>query len=271
MKRSRYARSVIALPLVIALLVLVACGAPTAAPTTAPVAEMATALPTATTVVPPATPAPTATATAEPTTTPAPTVTAQPTATLAPTVTPSPQPVGAALPGTRYRTVQSSDGFIAVREQPTTSSDEMQRLPAGGEVVCVSFVDGEQLTLLGVTSNQWADCPDVGGYIFAPLLLNPSAAPPPPAAASPNDRDAIIAAVRAHIGNPGFTSTISEPCVDREHALTVVTADGGAADTVAALLRRGAAGWEVIYFGPGMILIFPEELVLLGIPVDFAC
>jgi hypothetical protein len=203
-----------------------------------------------------------ATATPLPTPIPAPTATPEPAATTA-----------AAVPTQRFRAIQSSDGFIAVREQPSTRSREVERIPSGGEVVCTGAVAGERLTLLGVTSDQWLSCPDVGGYIFAPLLIDLSAAPAAPTAAAVpfGERDAIIAAVRAHIGDPGFPYQVGEPCVDREHALAAITPDGNQADPGLVILRRGAAGWEVIYDGPGMIVMFPDELARLGVPADFAC
>lgn len=209
---------------------------------------------------------------AEPSGTTAPPVAVVSTATAIANPTPEPTTTtAAAAPTRRFRTVQSSDGFIAVRAQPTTRSAEVRRIPSGSEVVCVGFVAGERLTLFGVTSDQWADCPEVGGYIFAPLLSDPSAAPAAPtvAPAPSGERDAIIAAVRAHVGDPGFTYQVGEPCVDRDHALAVVTAE--ITDAALALLHRSAGRWEVIYFGPGMIMIFPDELARLGVPADFAC
>ncbi|MFV9507683.1 MAG: hypothetical protein AB4911_24290 [Oscillochloridaceae bacterium umkhey_bin13] len=38
-----------------------------------------------------------------------------------------------------------------------------------------------------------------------------------------------------------------------------------------ALLQRTASGWQVIVVGPTMLILFPEELIRLGAPADFAC
>lgn len=102
--------------------------------------------------------------TAEPTSIASPTATNAPTASprlATPTVIPP-----AAAQGTKYRTIATSDGFVAVRERPTRSSREVQRLTAGTEVVCTETVVGEAIA----GSNSWAYCPSVGGYIFLPLL-----------------------------------------------------------------------------------------------------
>jgi hypothetical protein len=176
------------------------------------------------------------------------------------------------FPERTFRTVQSSDGFIAVRALPSSSSEEVLRLPSGAELFCAGTVSSERLTLLGVTTDQWFSCPGAGGYIFAPLLIDVSVAPATPtASAAPSDeRDAIIAAVRAYLGS-GIGYQVSEPCVDRDHALSIVTADGGAAEDGLALLQRAATVWEVIVVGPTMLALYPEELVRLGAPADFAC
>jgi len=99
---------------------------------------------------------------------------AQPTAQLQPTPRPTlaPAPSVTSIPptpvpaGTRYRITATSDGFVAVRANPTRQSDEVQRLTAGTEIVCAETVIGEEIA--GV--NTWAYCPSVGGYIYRPLL-----------------------------------------------------------------------------------------------------
>lgn len=173
---------------VLALLVLTACSAPSAgAPQ--PVAQQVAASPRPT-VAPSATVEPTVTAiqalivTAEPTatTTPTPSATPSPTVIQAvivappaqPPAPPAAQPAPPAAPQElRYATIPTDDGYVAVREQPTTASNELARLTPGTVVVCTEIVRGQ--TLFG--SNRWAKCPSVGGYIFAPLLERTSAVP----------------------------------------------------------------------------------------------
>ncbi|MFV9503923.1 MAG: hypothetical protein AB4911_05080 [Oscillochloridaceae bacterium umkhey_bin13] len=257
--------------LMCALFMLTACGAPSAAPTSVPAAAVPTASPTvAATDVPTA--SPTVAATDVPTASPTVAATDVPTASPTVAATASPTSVASA-PGQRFRTVPSSDGFIAVRAQPTTRSAEVQRIPSGNEVVCAGTVPGERLTLLGVTSDQWANCPALGGYIFVPLLIDLSAAPAlsTPAAVTSSDRDAIIAALRAYLGTGGPSYRIDDPCVDRDYALAVVVADQGGAEDGLALLQRTASGWQVLVVGPTMLILYPEEITRFGAPADFAC
>jgi hypothetical protein len=172
-----------------------------------------------------------------------------------------------------FRTIPTSDGFVAVREQPTTGSSEITRLTAGSEVVCTGFVAGESLLFGGQYSDQWAECPSVGGYIFGPLLSAGDApvAEEPPAAASSSDTDAIIAATRAHVGNLNFTYDVADICVDGDFATANVVPDAGAADVVGAVLQRVDGSWTVIHFQPGMPIAPPGYWAQLGVPDDFAC
>jgi hypothetical protein len=71
----------------------------------------------------------------------------------------------------RFRAVDPEDHYVAIREQPTSSSREVGRLAPGDEIVCASIVAGETLVYLGRQSNRWASCPSVGGNIFLPLLI----------------------------------------------------------------------------------------------------
>ena len=67
----------------------------------------------------------------------------------------------------RFRVRPTSDGFVAVRSQPTTRSGRrVAKLHAGDVVVCVGSVTGEAFA----NGSEWRDCPDAGGYIYAPLL-----------------------------------------------------------------------------------------------------
>jgi hypothetical protein len=172
-----------------------------------------------------------------------------------------------------FRTIPTSDGFVAVRERPTTSSSEITRLTAGSEVVCTGFVAGESLLFGGQYSDQWAECPSVGGYIFGPLLSAGDApvAGGSPATASDSDTEAIIAATRAHVGDPGFTYDVVDICVDDDFAAATVMPEAGAADPVVAILQRVDGSWTVIHFQPGMPIAPPGYWAQLGVPDDFAC
>jgi hypothetical protein len=140
-------------------------------------------------------------------------------------------------------------------------------------VVCTGFVAGESLLFGGQYSDQWAECPSVGGYIFGPLLSAGDAPVPeePPAAATDNDTDAIIAATRAHVGNLNFTYDVADICVDGDFATANVVPDAGAADVVGAVLQRVDGSWTVIHFQPGMPIAPPGYWAQLGVPDDFAC
>ncbi|GAB4178323.1 MAG: hypothetical protein Fur005_40570 [Roseiflexaceae bacterium] len=63
------------------------------------------------------------------------------------------------------------DHFVAVRAAPSKESEEITRLTPGSQVTCVAEVTGQRLSYAGETSRRWLHCPEVGGYIFALLLL----------------------------------------------------------------------------------------------------
>jgi hypothetical protein len=87
-----------------------------------------------------------------------------PVATQPPRVAPTTVATG---PGERrYVTISTYDGFVAVRAEPSTQSRELQRLSAGTVVICTRLVTGELI----YGTNQWAECPSVGGFILAALL-----------------------------------------------------------------------------------------------------
>jgi hypothetical protein len=172
---------------------------------------------------------------------------------------------------TRFIISSTSTGFVAVRERPTTQSAEVRRLNPGTEVACIGVVTGQ----LVAGSDQWAECPAVGGYIFAQLLLTPeqaaAQATAQAAAPPPGENAAIEAAVRAHVGTIGFAYTVSNICIDGDFALATVAPVEPVADPVAAVAKRTGATWEVIYFGPGMTLVVPGGPEQIGVPANFAC
>lgn len=249
------------------LLVLPGCGGGEVATTLPPTQTIASTPATTPTALPP-----TSTPTVAPTRTPPPSTA---TSTVVPTATATPAaennlPVDARL---TFRTIPTSDGFVAVRERPTTGSNEVTRLNAGSEVVCTGFVTGEALLLSGQPSDQWAECPAVGGYIFGELLTagGAPAADDLPAPETGNEDDAIIAAVRAHVGTLSFTYDVGRVCIDGDLATATVLPDAGAADPVGAILRRMDGSWTVIHFQPGMPILGASFREQLGIPTDFAC
>lgn len=71
----------------------------------------------------------------------------------------------------KYRTADPEDHYVTVRGEATTSSAEIQRLPANQQVVCERIVSGEELLYQDKASSDWTYCPNVGGYIFLPLLI----------------------------------------------------------------------------------------------------
>ncbi len=155
--------------LLILMIMLTSCSGPTVAtrPTPTP-AGTATPAATATALPPTDTPTVVPTATTPP---PTGTPTVVPTATATATATPAAETSAPdETSALTFRTIPTSDGFVAVREQPTTDSSEITRLTAGSAVVCTGFVAGESLLFGGQYSDRWAECPSVGGYIFGPLL-----------------------------------------------------------------------------------------------------
>jgi hypothetical protein len=69
--------------------------------------------------------------------------------------------------GQQYQVIQTQDGFVTVRAEPTTSSASQARLDPGTIVDCTDIIMGE--TIAG--SSEWAYCPEAGGYIFLDLLI----------------------------------------------------------------------------------------------------
>lgn len=66
----------------------------------------------------------------------------------------------------QFLTTVTDDGFVAVREAPTTASGLVARLGPGQRIACERLVKGQAFQRGG----DWAHCPSVGGYIYAPLL-----------------------------------------------------------------------------------------------------
>ncbi len=68
-----------------------------------------------------------------------------------------------------YHTIETDDGFVSVRREPNTTSDEKYSLGPHTEVKCSSqIVSGEYV--LDLDSDEWLYCPIPGGFI-AKLLL----------------------------------------------------------------------------------------------------
>ncbi|HEX8071637.1 MAG TPA: toll/interleukin-1 receptor domain-containing protein [Pyrinomonadaceae bacterium] len=72
---------------------------------------------------------------------------------------------GAAQQG--FETVPTQDGFVSVREAPTTKSAERRRVAAGTRITCQSVVKGEPLW----GTSDWRYCPAAGGYVHTKLLI----------------------------------------------------------------------------------------------------
>lgn len=105
----------------------------------------------------------------------------------------------------RFRIIDTSDGFVSVRAEPTTASAEVTRLMPGTELVCSWLVAGQAID--GTT--QWAFCPEVGGYIFGPLLQPvASAVSAPASAANSSCVDPAGDASLAYVDLRGATITI---------------------------------------------------------------
>lgn len=76
-----------------------------------------------------------------------------------------PAQVGAAVLG-NFRVGPVSDGWAAVRAEPTVSSTLLSRLETGTHVRCGLNVPDAT----GVADRYWRECPMVGGYIASRLL-----------------------------------------------------------------------------------------------------
>lgn len=67
----------------------------------------------------------------------------------------------------RYIVRATSDGFVSVRSRPNTlTGRRVVTLSPGETVICDGSVQGEDNS----RETKWLHCPDVGGWIYAPLL-----------------------------------------------------------------------------------------------------
>jgi hypothetical protein len=208
------------MPRLVLLLVIVAlcsCGGQSVVVNTPEPRSTAEIVAAATPVVPTVTlaPSPTFVATAVVVSTTAPTTEreATPPPTDPPIMVPTFAPVEPTGPEEQWRTVRTADGFVAVRAQPSTASAIVGRIDGGTPVVCAGTVAGEAIIRDGVTSDRWAACPSVGGYIFAPLLEDP--APQSTATPQPVPTPRVVIALnqryRTITTADGFVSVRAQP------------------------------------------------------------
>ncbi len=136
----------------------------------------------------------------------------------------------------RFMTIATEDGFVAVRAQPSSQSREVLRLPAGTEVRCLGLVVGEELA----GSDQWANCPAIGGYIFAPLLTQ---------IAEDDQTPQVLAAINARLGDRAATVEIRDLCIQGDLAIAQVVVSRDVEPGLIVVQRTGMA-WEVVHYGP---------------------
>jgi hypothetical protein len=152
---------------------------------------------------------------------------------------PTTDPAPAAIPTPteqRFMTIATADGFVAVRAQASTQSSEVLRLPAGTEVRCLGLVVGESLD----GSDQWAHCPAIGGYIFAPLLQ---------LIAEDDQTPQVLAAINARLGDRAATVEIRNLCIQGDLAIAQVVVSRDVDPGLIVVQRTGVA-WEVVHYGP---------------------
>jgi uncharacterized protein YraI len=77
----------------------------------------------------------------------------------------------------RFQSIAPDNGLITVRERPSTNSTANDTLESGTQVHCIGIVEGA----FALGSNQWAHCPNVGGFIALSLLepYQPQTSPTP--------------------------------------------------------------------------------------------
>lgn len=158
--------------------------------------------------------------------------------TIIPTgATAKPEPIATPLPTEqRFMTIATDDGFVAVRAQPSSQSREVLRLPSGTEVRCLGLVVGEELA----GSDQWANCPAIGGYIFAPLLTQ---------IAEDDQTPQVLAAINARLGDRAATVEIRDLCIQGDLAIAQVVVSRDVEPGLIIVQRTGVA-WEVVHYGP---------------------
>ena len=137
--------------LILTLLLLAACDAPTSTPAATPTHDAP-----APTNTPTATPAPTQTPTSEPTNTPAPTNTPKPTA------TPSPTPTKEATPTPAYQKASLPAGAI-LRTGPGQNYDTKQKLDSAKTMTVLGQTEVAGKTWLRLAGNNWIDASQTTG------------------------------------------------------------------------------------------------------------
>jgi hypothetical protein len=145
-----------------------------------------------------------------------------------------------------YRVNQTADGFVSVRDQPSTQGREVRRLTAGTVIACEGLVTGERLD--GV--DQWVNCPSMGGYIFEELLTPTVEVPPPPTPAR-----STSSTYRVKATADGFVVVRAEPTrssreVTRLHADDLVECESIVSGEVIA----GSTEWAACQSAGGYIL-----------------
>ena len=79
---------------------------------------------------------------------------------------PPPGPMSGTPSAESFIVLPTSDGFVAVRRDPSTRSAEIGRRYPDQRIVCASIVRGQRLRY----GDRWVHCPRAGGYIYATLL-----------------------------------------------------------------------------------------------------
>ncbi|MBD2075465.1 caspase family protein [Phormidium sp. FACHB-592] len=111
-------------------------------------------------------------------------VSSLPTPTPSPNQTPTPVPIAPPPPPTptaipsnelKYRTVQTRDGKVSMREGTKTTSKIIAQLKPGTVVFCGDTKEGDNFDFRGQSSKQWMYCKKLGGFsgFIHSLLLDP--------------------------------------------------------------------------------------------------
>lgn len=161
---------------------------------------------------------------------------------IAPTSTPAPLTAVDTPNEQLFVTAPGTSGSVVVWAEPSTRSRETLRLPAGIEVLCAGFVEGEAVD----GSTRWASCPDMGGYIIA-AQLTPSDSE---IMDSPNNYPALVTTLRSWQFNGGLEGAIRDFCIRGGNVALVRIAPTVDSTATLVILELNGGLWEVAHSGP---------------------
>jgi hypothetical protein len=125
----------------------------------------------------------------------------------APVIAPSAVPAAEQAGAEPFIVLPTSDGFVAVRREPTTAATEMGRRYPDQRLACTGVVRGQRLRY----GDRWVHCPEAGGYLYATLV-------------TPDLNGARARRLVVRATSDGFVAVRSAATTSRGHRIAKLTA-----------------------------------------------